>query len=194
MKCPATSSTRISETRRSSRYRAVVVRRLGLVVLAMGCLLPACNTNNQTLPTGPTDPGVQPSSFAFLAGTWAGTWTDTRYNVSGSLQATFTVNGSIVTATGVIGLGVFGLGDEPGSGSGTESGQTLDFTFSAATVGSGSGSLSTAGTGSGTGTVTGALNFGAFTFTGAVTASAIDGTFDFTSPTGGNGVATLTKQ
>jgi hypothetical protein len=194
MRYPATSSTEIPETRRSSRYLAVVVRRLGLVVLATGCLLPACNTNNQTVPTGPAAPGAQPSSFAFLAGTWAGTWTDTRYNASGSLQATFTVNGSTVTATGVIGLGVLGLGDESGSGSGTESGQTLDFAFSAATVGSGSGSLSTAGTGSGTGTVTGTLNYGAFTFTGTVTASAIDGTFDFTSPTGGNGVARLTKQ
>ena len=66
---------------------------------------------------------------------WVGTWTDTRYNVSGTLNATFTVNGSTVTATGVIGLASLGLGNETGSGTGTVSGQTLTFTFSSATVG-----------------------------------------------------------
>ncbi len=62
------------------------------------------------------------SQFASLTGTstWVGTWTDTRYNVSGSLNATFTVSGSSVTATGVIGLQNYGigLGDEKGTGSG----------------------------------------------------------------------------
>lgn len=135
-----------------------------------------------------------PPSFAFLAGNWVGTWTDTRYNVSGTLNATFTVNGSTVTATGVIGLASLGLGNETGSGTGTVSGQTLTFTFSSATVGAGSGTLGTGGAGSGAGSVTGTLNFGAFTYTGNVTPSVINGTFAFTSPTGGNGVASLTKQ
>lgn len=135
-----------------------------------------------------------PSSFSFLEGTWVGTWTDTRYDVSGTLEATFTVNGSTVTATGVIGLESLSLGKETGSGTGTVSGETLNFTFSADTVGTGSGSLDAGREGSGSGSVTGVLNFGAFTYTGTVTESEISGTFNFTSPTGGNGVASLTKQ
>jgi hypothetical protein len=42
--------------------------------------------------------------------------------------------------------------------------------------------------------VTGALNLGAFTFSGTATQTTITGVFNFTSPTGGNGTATLTKQ
>ncbi|HUO83641.1 MAG TPA: Ig-like domain-containing protein [Thermoanaerobaculia bacterium] len=142
---------------------------------------------------GARRPGT-PSPFSFLAGTWVGTWEDTRYNVSGTLEATFTVNGSNVTATGVIGLQSLQLGNETGSGTGTVSGETLNFTFSADTVGNGSGSLSAGGAGSGAGSVTGVLNFGAFTYTGTVTPTEISGTFAFTSPTGGHGVASLTKQ
>jgi hypothetical protein len=61
------------------------------------------------------------ASFAGLTGssTWTGTWIDTRYNVSGTLQATFTINGTSVTATGVIGLQSLGLGNESGTGTGT---------------------------------------------------------------------------
>jgi len=140
-------------------------------------------------------PGTSTSSpFSYLTGTWKGTWTDTRYNVSGSLEATFTVSGSTVTATGVIGLENLGLGKETGSGTGTVSGQTLNFTFTSNTVGNGSGSLSSGGAGSGSGTVTGVLNFGAFTYTGNVTQTEISGTFEFTSATGGYGVAILTRQ
>ena len=134
------------------------------------------------------------SAFVFLAGNWAGTWTDTRYNVSGTLQATFTVNGTTVNATGVIGLASLGLGNEPGTGTGTISGQALNFTFTAATVGSGSGVLAGGGQGTGSGTVAGVLNFGPFTFSGTAAKTTISGTFQFTSPTGGNGVASLTKQ
>ena len=135
-----------------------------------------------------------PSPFSSLEGTWVGTWTDTRYDVSGTLQANFTVNGSAVTASGEIGLESLGLGKETGSGTGTVSGDMLNFTFTADTVGAGTGSLNAGGAGSGGGTVTGVLNFGAFTYTGTVTESEISGTFNFTSPTGGNGVASLTRQ
>lgn len=141
-----------------------------------------------------TPPSSAAPAFSSLAGSWKGTWTDTRYNVSGPLSATFTVNGSAVTATGTIGLQSLGLGNESGTGSGTISGQTLNFTFGAATVGNGSGTLSTTGPGSGSGSVTAPLNFGAFTFTGSVSGTTISGNFNFTSPTGGQGTATLTKQ
>jgi hypothetical protein len=137
--------------------------------------------------------GRNNAPFASLAGNWSGTWTDTRYNVSGTLSASFTVNGSTVNATGVIGLESLGLGNESGTGVGTVSGQTLNFTFSASTVGNGSGTLSAAGAGNGTGTVTGTLDFGAFTYSGTVAGDSISGNFAFTSPTGGKGVASLTK-
>ncbi len=163
---------------------------LALVVLgALAYPLAGCKSNHNS----PTSPATS-ADFSFLNGTWTGTWTDTRYNVTGSLQATFTVNGANVSAIGVIGLQSLGLGGESGNGSGTVSGDTLNFTFSAATVGSGAGTLKVSGAGTGNGTVTGALNFGAFTFQGTGDASKIEGTFNFTSPTGGNGVATLTKQ
>ena len=140
-------------------------------------------------------PGVTPPSpFSFLAGTWEGTWEDTRYDVSGTLEATFTVTGSNVTATGVIGLASLGLGNETGTASGTVSGDTLSFTFSSDRVGNGSGDLNTGGSGSGFGSVTAPLNFGAFNFEGSATETVISGTFAFTSPSGGNGVATLTRQ
>lgn len=132
--------------------------------------------------------------FAFLHGTWTGTWEDTIYDVSGALEATFAVNGSNVTASGVIGLQEFALGDKSGSGSGTISGPTLSFTFTSDAFGSGSGTLDAGGCGSGTGTVTGTLEFGAFTFAGSANPTTISGTFDFTSPSGGKGVASLTKQ
>jgi hypothetical protein len=135
-----------------------------------------------------------PAPFSSLAGTWVGTWNDTRYNVSGPLTATFAVSGSNVTATGVIGLAVFGMSNEGGTGTGTISGQTLNFTFASGTVGSGIGTLASGGAGSGSGSVTPPLSFGAFTFSGTVTGTTISGTFTFTSPTGGAGVASLTKQ
>jgi len=133
------------------------------------------------------------ATFAFLQGDWSGTWHDTRYNVSGAAHASFDVTCAGVAATGSINLGEIGLGEETGSGSGTVSAQTLTFDFSAATVGSGMGTLSAAdNTGSGSGSVT-YLDFGAFTFTGSVSPTTISGTFDFTSPTGGEGTISATK-
>ena len=133
------------------------------------------------------------SAFAFLAGSWSGTWTDTQYGVDGSLSATFTVTCTGVEATGVIGMQDFGMGEVSGSGTGTLSGSTLTFTFQAAAMGSGSGTLQAAtDAGSGSGSLTQSpVAFGAFTFTGTASPSGITGTFDFTSPTGGEGNASL---
>jgi hypothetical protein len=146
-----------------------------------GCAVDVCDCT-------PTTP------FGFLAGDWAGTWEDTLYEVSGTLEATFTVICSNVFATGTIGLQDLGLGDETGTGFGTVLGQTLSFSFASATVGAGTGTLDAGGPGSGSGSVTAPLSFGAFTFAGTANSTTITGTFDFTSPSGGEGEATLTKQ
>jgi hypothetical protein len=135
--------------------------------------------------------------FDFLGGTWAGTWTDIRYGTSGPIQATFTVTGTTVTANGSIGLQVYGLGlgNEAATGTGTINltTSTLTYTFSSPTVGTGSGTLSV-GTGSGSGGVTGVLNLGPFIYSGTVTPTHITGVFQFTAPTGGNGVVNMFKQ
>jgi hypothetical protein len=165
-----------------------VIFFLALGIVPMG----GCNdSDNGTPSTNGTPSGGD--SLPSVEGTWSGTWTDTRYNVSGEVTATFTRTDSTINATGTIDLRSLGLGNQPGTGSGTISGGTLNFTFSAAMVGSGQGSL-TGNAASGSGTVTGPLNFGAFTFQGTATDDTINGTFDFTSPTGGNGVVTLTRQ
>jgi hypothetical protein len=174
-----------------SGVRSGIARSIVAVVLL--AYVPGCGKSESNgSPVGNSPPMA--TTFTDLAGTWQGTWTDTRYNVSGPLEAVFAVNGNSVTATGTIGLQSLNLGNETGTGSGTISGQTLAFTFGANTVGSGSGSLSITGAGSGTGTVTGVLNLGAFTYSGTAVAGKISGEFAFTSPTGGRGVATLTKQ
>lgn len=173
---------------RMSRHRSFLS-----VVMLTCTLVGGCKSSSPTTPA--TVPPVT-TTFGPLSGTstWVGTWTDTRYMVSGPLSATFTVNGSTVTASGTIGLASLGLGNETGTGTGTVSGNVLAFSFQSATVGTGTGTVNTTGSGSGTGTVTGTLNFGAFTYTGTVSASTISGTFTFTSPTGGFGVASLTRQ
>jgi hypothetical protein len=173
--------------------RASVLRAIAFSAAVMS--LTTCGRSSGGSPTTPTNPGggTSTGNFSFLAGTWIGTWTDQRYGVSGTLQATFAVSGSTVTATGTIGLASLGIGNQSGTGTGTVTGSTLNFTFSANAVGTGSGSV-TNGAGSGTGTVTGVLNLGGFTYAGTANANTISGTFQFTSPTGGNGVASLTKQ
>ncbi len=167
------------------------MRRLLICSVLMLALVGCNNDDDEDSPTGPGD--VTPAEFEFLIGKWLGTWDDTRYNVQGTLEATFAVDGNNVTATGVIGLGALGLGDETGTGTGTINGDTLSFTFESNTVGTGEG-MTTTSSGSGTGTVMGSLNFGDFTFEGTISGTTIDGEFDFTSPTGGNGVAMLTKE
>lgn len=159
-----------------------------VAILVTFSAMTGCNDSSDDGITG-SGGGSLPS----LSGTWAGTWTDTRYNVSGNLSATFAVNGSTVNATGTIDLSSLGLGNETGTGTGTIAGDTLTFNFSAATVGTGRGTV-IGKDASGTGNVTGVLNFGAFTFSGTATDNVISGIFDFTSPSGGNGVARLTRQ
>jgi len=151
----------------------------------------ACGGGGDSGSGSPTNP--EPTAFDFLIGTWVGTWEDTRFNVSGTLEATMTVNGNMVEATGKIGLQSLGLGEETGTGVGTIDGNTLSFTFDASTVGNGEGEVA-GDEGSGMGTVLGALNFGDFTFEGAVGKTMITGEFEFTAPSGGRGVASLTKQ
>jgi len=161
----------------------------GVLLLAMGCA-----ADKEGGGGSPTEPGeITESEFAFLVGVWTGTWTDTTFGVEGTLSATFAVSGNTVEATGVIGLQSLGLGDETGTATGTIDGDSLTFTFEADTVGSGEGSVA-GGMASGMGTVLGILDFGDFTFEGTAGETTIDGTFEFTAPSGGSGVATLTKQ
>ena len=163
----------------------------GVLVLAMAC---SASKDGGGDSGSPTDPGViTESEFAFLVGVWTGTWMDTTFGVEGTLSATFTVSGNTVDATGTIGLQSLGLGDEAGTATGMVDGDSLTFTFEADTVGNGEGTVG-GGMGSGMGTVLGVLNFGDFTFEGTAGESTIDGTFEFTAPSGGSGVATLTKQ
>ena len=164
---------------------------LAVALMAVAC---ASKTNDGPGAPSPTDPVIiTPGEFAFLVGTWTGTWTDTRFSVTGTLEATITVSGNQVQANGTIGLQSLGLGEETGTGTGTVDGDTLNFTFEADTVGNGEGFVSD-DAGSGMGTVLGVLNFGDFTFMGTVSETMIDGTFEFTAPSGGRGVATLTRQ
>jgi hypothetical protein len=133
-----------------------------------------------------------------MVGTWVGTWEDTRYSVQGSLSATFTQVGPVLSGTGTIGLSslsIPGVSTESGSATGVISGSDVVFTFSSGTVGSGNGAL-VSNVFIGTGEVTGSIGYGAFTFIGTLDAigNRIDGTFIFLAPTGGYGIATVAKQ
>lgn len=142
--------------------------------------------------SSPGSTGCTTCPLPSLAGSWAGTWTDTRYNVTGPITATLQQTATSFSSTGTIDLTSLGLGSQNGTATGTISGNALVFTFTSGAVGSGSGTL-TGTAGSGTGNVT-AMNFGGFTFTGTVSDTIIDGTFNFTSPTGGRGTIHLTKR
>ena len=139
-----------------------------------------------------TATGTAAVTLPSLAGSWHGTWVDTRYGVQGNItNIVLTQTASAFGGTGTIDLSSIGMGVANGTATGTISGNVVTFTFTAAGIGSGSGTLN--GTaGSGTGGVT-ALNFGNFTFTGTASANLISGTFQFTSPSGGNGTITVTK-
>jgi len=128
-----------------------------------------------------------------LAGSWKGTWEDTRYGVSGEVTMDITAVAGGYEATGTIDLTEIDplVGVRSGTATGTLEGDVLTFSFSADMVGNGSGTLNGAA-GDGTGTVTSPLSFGDFTFTGTAAEGEISGTFDFTSPTGGEGVVSLT--
>ncbi len=135
-----------------------------------------------------------PTAVPDLTGHWEGTWTDTRYAVSGAMTLDIALNGNDYSATGTIDVSEIDpiLGTLSGTASGTITGNTMSFDFGATDLGTGSGAF-TDGTASGSGTVTAPLNFGAFEFSGTASTGMISGTFDFLSPTGGNGVATLTR-
>ncbi len=130
-----------------------------------------------------------------LSGSWTGTWHDTVYDVQGDVMMEVAIDGTNWSANGTIDLSdIFwpGIGVMTGTATGTLSGNTLTFSFTAADVGTGNGTL-VDGSGSGDGSVTAPMNFGAYTFTGTVTGTEINGTFDFTSPTGGGGDVILTR-
>lgn len=127
-----------------------------------------------------------------LTGKWSGTWTDTKFNMTGTISVVFTVNGSNITAAGTIGLSAFGLGSIPWTGTGNADETTITFSFSGANFVNGTGVV-TGRDASGSGSIAGLLNFGAFTFTGTVGDSKISGNFDFTNPAGGEGEITLDK-
>ncbi len=133
-----------------------------------------------------------------LTGTWVGSWEDTIYvGAGGSMTWQISRDGSDFSASGTIDFSYFGMGLLPGSAEGSITSvfadHVLEFTFQAASIGTGAGSVN-GGSGSGTGTVTAPLSFGGFTFEGTVGEDEISGTFDFTSPTGGAGRASLTRQ
>lgn len=134
------------------------------------------------------------ADLADLLGSWSGTWNDTIYSVGGSLSFDITADAGVYHATGDIGLETLGLGVESGTASGNEQLGALVFSFSSATVGSGDGSINAlTGITTGSGSVIAAIGFGAFVFQGSVSGDIMSGLFDFTSPTGGAGVAILTR-
>ncbi len=142
---------------------------------------------------------ASPAVFPDITGQWTGTWLDTIYFAAGDMNVTIsTSDGVNFTATGEIDVGSIDLtlGILPGSASGTLAGAVLSGTFTCTNLGNGTFTLTDVGgsvDASGSGTVTAPLNFGAFTFTGTIVGNTMDGTFDFTSPTGGAGTATLIR-
>lgn len=135
------------------------------------------------------------STVPDLTGDWTGGWEDTTFNVSGDMSLSIVQDGNDFIGSGTIDLtniGVPGVGVQSGQAVGTLGGNTLSFEFDAIDVGSGTGSF-VSGSASGTGNVTSPLNFGPFTFAGTATDELMEGTFNFTNPGGGQGVATLQK-
>lgn len=137
---------------------------------------------------------AQPQELPSLVGTWEGTWTDTRYDVSGSISMTITLDGDTYDAVGTIDVSEISpiLGELTGTATGTIDGNTMDFNFECTDLGTGSGSF-TDQLVTGAGVVGAPLNFGGFEFSGSVISGVMDGTFDFTDPSGGNGTASLSR-
>jgi hypothetical protein len=170
----------------------VELRRLALylgIVLALAALLGLSASRS-----APAGRGVKPGAKSATAvpnivGHWVGTWQDTVYSVSGALVFNFT---DMSNGTGQIDLTALGLGVEFGTAVAATSNDTLYFSFTSTNVGGGGGAIIGNYT-IGAGTVGAPLNFGAFTFEGHVTTSAMDGRFYYLSPTGGAGRASLSK-
>ncbi len=133
-----------------------------------------------------------------LVGTWEGSWRDSAFHVGGSLTWTVAQDDTVISANGTIDLtsvGWPGVGVEQGTASGViipNGRTTLVFDFSATNVGIGSGGI-VGSDASGMGTVVPPMDFGDFDFEANVTDLSMQGTFAFTAPGSGHGIASLTK-
>jgi len=176
-----------------------------LLLLAVGFALSLTTTQETPVPLAVTPAlAAEPAEIPILEGTWRGSWTDTLYNVTGSMTIEITVDGSNYSATGTIDVSEIdaGLGTLSGSASGTYDGATLNGTFDCANLGSGiatiAGSFKAGGKvqagASGSGSVGAPLFFGPFLFTGIVSDGVMWGVFDFINPGGGEGTAVLTNE
>jgi hypothetical protein len=128
---------------------------------------------------------------AKFLGHWSGTWTDTVFNVSGTMEVWISRDGDTFTVTGTIGLSELSLGSSSGTAEVSFIGNLITFTFSDAVLGSGSGTIN-GNTISGVDTTS---LFGPFTFSGSISedGNTISGQFTFTDPGTGAGVVELTK-
>ena len=181
-----------------SRYPMIYT--LVLFVVAGGLALTSGGTGGRT-PSAAV--AASPAALPQLEGTWAGTWTDTLYSVGGAMTFVIWAEGNSYAATGTIDVteidGVLGVLN--GGGTGIDNGSTLTGDFTCTNLGNGSVTLTPVDSGTsaknanatGFGTVTAPLNFGAFTLTGTAMDTEITGSFDFTNPGGGKGVAQMTK-
>jgi hypothetical protein len=165
------------------------------VLLVAAVIFTVWRMGGDTQTHGEAAPAI-PGDIPDMVGTWVGTWTDTIYSVTGNLTWEITQDGDDLAATGTIDLSNLGMGQEPGTATGsvvtTRSGRAVSFSFESATVGNGSGTIE-AGTVAGSGAATEApVAFGNFTFQGTVTNEIMWGTFDY--EVGGAGRARLTKQ
>ena len=154
---------------------------------------------------GPTTASAAvPLTLPDLVGQWSGTWVDTVYSVGGAITFDILRDGDSWFASGTIDVTAIApfLGVLPGSAQATLSGNTISGQFACTDLGNGSFTLTEIPPGRGTaqiasatgsGTVTAPLSFGPFTFTGSVTDGTLGGSFDFTNPGGGKGVAAMTK-
>ena len=195
--------TRRTMTRRTMTKRTMT-KRTPLIYLASLFVLAALLTI-LVQPEGrrgiepPAAVAFSPKAIPDLQGTWAGTWRDTVFAVSGDLTFVIWGDGIQMEATGDIDITEInpGLGVLSGSATGTGDGDVLNGSFNCTSLGTGSGTLtSTALRGAsaaGSGSVTAPLNFGPFLFTGWVDGDHMGGTFSFLNPGSGAGNATLTR-
>jgi len=149
----------------------------------------------------PTVTAASPAAWPDLLGTWAGTWTDTVFNVNGPMTIMVWQEGVDFAAAGTIDVSALGLGTLTGAAAGFDDGTTLTVNFSCTDLGNGTLALTQvksvgntlASSGAGSGTVTAPLSFGSFLFDCLGTAVAIGGSFHFTSPGSGAGKVQMTK-
>ena len=100
---------------------------------------------DKPLPSVPVAPALAavPAELPILEGTWEGSWTDTLYNVTGSMTIEISVDGTDYFASGTIDVSEInaGLGTLSGSGSGSTDGATFSGTFDCASLGSGTATI-----------------------------------------------------